>query len=115
MNNEFWAEPVGQRLKKCIGLVNCVLLLLNIVCCITYFSSRHEPKKVGNHWRNWDPSRSLSDVKAYDYKNGLIIYRNEEQSEPSKKFEWQRDERMYSDPATYYEDYYEDLYEYFHD
>lgn len=115
MNNGFWEEPAGRRLKRRIGLVSCILILFNIVCCVTYFASRVEPKKAGNHWRNWDSSRSLSDVKAYDYDNGLIIYRDEEPSEPAKTFEWQYDEQTYCDPATYYEDYYEDIYEFFHD
>jgi hypothetical protein len=29
------------------------------------------------HWKNWDKSRHVSEVKSYDYENGIIHYRDE--------------------------------------
>ena len=26
------------------------------------------------HWKNWDKSRHVSEVKSYDYENGIIHY-----------------------------------------
>lgn len=29
------------------------------------------------HWKNWDESRHVSEVKSYDYENDIIHYRDE--------------------------------------
>gem|GEM_PF-7022792 len=36
-HDSFWEEPFGQRLKKGIGLINCIIITLNTVCSIIYF------------------------------------------------------------------------------
>lgn len=36
------------------------------------------------HWKNWDGSRHLSEVKSYDYSNGIIHYRDEYVERPKE-------------------------------
>lgn len=38
------------------------------------------------HWKNWDESRHLSEVKSYDYENGIIHYRDELIREKPREF-----------------------------
>lgn len=37
------------------------------------------------HWKNWDESRHLSEVKSYDYSKGIIHYRDEYTGERPKE------------------------------
>lgn len=102
-------------MKKIIGLMNCIIIVLNTVCSIHYFRSRPEPVPHKNPWFNYDPARPVTDIKELDYNRRWIIYRDEEPKREVREFQWKPDRRMYKEPANFYEDYYEELYEYFHD
>ena len=103
MNDErFWNEPAGRRLAGCLGV--------SVVVGVAFWPPRRE-----NPWRNYDPSRPITDVKALDYDRRWILYRDEELRKSLQTFSWATDGRMYNDPANCYEDYYEELYEYYHD
>lgn len=113
--DSFWGEPPGRRLKRVVGSVNCIIIVLNTVCFLSYFRSRPEPTPRENPWFNYDPARPVTDIKELDYNRCWIIYRGEEPKREIREFRWNLDRRMYAEPANGYEDYYEELYEYFHD
>lgn len=113
--DSFWEEPFRRRLKRIIGLINCLIIVVNTVCAIHYFRSRPKPVSRENPWLNYDPARPVSDIKELDYDRRWIIYRDEEPKREIREFQREPDCRMYQEPANCYEDYYEELYEYFHD
>lgn len=48
------------------------------VICILWDSKTVPPTpNTEPHWKNWDKSRHVSEVKNYDYENGIIHYRDE--------------------------------------
>lgn len=114
-DSSFWYEPAGQRLAGCLGLMAGGLLLLCIASVVVYYCNRPNPVVHTSPWRNYDPSRPVTDIKELDYDRGLIIYRGEELQRPIRELRPTYDSRTYDDPESYYEDYYEDIYEYFHD
>lgn len=67
------AKTLWEAAKK--GIV-----IFGIFCgiCIVWDAVQkpEEPDRTP-HWKNWDGSRHLSEVKSYDYKNGIIHYRDE--------------------------------------
>lgn len=114
-DSSFWHEPAGQRLAGCLGLTAGGLLLLCIVSTVAYYCNRPDPVVHMIPWRNYDPSRPVTDIKELDYDRGLVIYRGEEPQRPIRELSPIYDCWMYDNPENYYEDYYEDIYEYFHD
>lgn len=116
MNEEsFWNEPAGQRLVGCLGVFVFVGIVFCLISLGVYYTTRQTPPRRENPWRNYDPSRPITDVKALDYEHQLIIYRDEKPRQSQQEFSWPLDGRMYEDPINCYEDYYEELYEYYHD
>lgn len=108
-------EPAGRRLAGCLGVSVVVGMAFCLICLGVCYCNRQTPLRRENPWRNYDPSRPISDVKALDYDRRLILYRDEEPRKSLHTFSWPADGRMYDDPANCYEDYYEELYEYYHD
>lgn len=111
----FWHEPTGERLAGCLGLTIGGFILFCILCLIANYCNRRDPATHETPWLNNDPTRPVTDIKELDYNRRLIIYREEEPSQPLQEFQWLPDNKMYDEPDNYYEDYYEDIYEYFHD
>lgn len=58
-----------------------IILGITAFCmvCIVVNECNH-PKKPDrtSPWKNWDDSRDLSEVRSYDYANGIISYRDDE-------------------------------------
>lgn len=118
MNDErFWNEPAGRRLAGCLGVSVVVGVAFCLICLgfYYYYGNRQAPPRRENPWRNHDPSRPITDVKALDYDCQRILYWDEEPRKSLQTFSWPTGSRMYDDPANCYEDYYEELYEYYHD
>lgn len=58
-----------------------IILGITAFClvCIVVNECTHPPKADRTSpWKNWDDSRDLSEVRSYDYTNGIIHYRDEE-------------------------------------
>lgn len=116
MNDErFWNEPAGRRLAGCLGVSVIVGVAFGLTCLGFYYRNRQASPRRENPWRNYDPSRPITDVKALDYDRRWILYRDEGPRKSLQTFSWPTDGRMYNNPANCYEDYYEELYEYYHD
>lgn len=109
-----------QQIKELIRLTwhhtKYFYLTLTLIAIALYLYdhlSKEERTKPECYWKNIDKSRNASDIKAFDYENGLVIYRSEgkyrgyEQSvsQPTNGYftDW-------SDVSDYY-----DLHEYYHD
>lgn len=52
------------------------------------------------HWKNWDESRHLSEIKSYDYKNGIIHYRDESTGERPRELNLHRSSGSYGSGIT---------------
>lgn len=68
-----------DEIKTICKFLQKALIWFFIVYALCIFAYRDKPKDPPKptYWKNWDSTRSLSDVKAYDYDNGLIIYRSD--------------------------------------
>lgn len=67
------AKTLWEAIKKWI-----IGISLFCAICIIWDAKTVPPiPDTTPHWKNWDNSRHLSEVKSYDYKNGIIHYRDE--------------------------------------
>lgn len=109
-----------QQIKELIRLTwhhtKYFYLTLTLIAIALYLYdhfSKEECTKPECYWKNIDKSRNASDIKAFDYENGLVIYRPEgkyrcyEQSDSHPTNDYFTD---WSDVSDYY-----DLHEYYHD
>ena len=67
------AKTLWDGIKK--GIIG-----VSVFCavCILWDAKTVSPTpNTKPHWKNWDGSRHLSEVKSYDYENGIIHYRDE--------------------------------------
>lgn len=58
-----------------------IILGITAFClvCIVVNECTNPPKADRTSpWKNWDDSRDLSEVRSYDYANGIIHYRDDE-------------------------------------
>lgn len=106
-----WNEPAGRRIIGYLWL----LVVFCMICTSVRHCNRRTSARRENPWRNNDPSRPVTDIKALDYNRLMIIYRDEEPPKQLREFAWPSADRMYLDQDNCYEDYYEMLYEYYHD
>lgn len=68
------AKTIWAFLNRCL----LVLAIFMGFCIVWEKTNQPEPIDRTPHWKNWDNTRSLSEVKWYDYENGIIHYRDEE-------------------------------------
>lgn len=49
-----------------------------MVCIVVNECNHPQKPDRTSPWKNWDDSRDLSEVRSYDYANGIIHYRDDE-------------------------------------
>lgn len=67
------AKTIWEAAKKMIIGVSAFC----VVCMLWDAKTVPTTPDTTTHWKNWDGSRHLSEVKSYDYSNGIIHYRDE--------------------------------------
>lgn len=67
------AKTLWEAVKK--GIIGVSAFC--VVCMLWDAKTVPPTPDATPHWKNWDGSRHLSEVKSYDYSNGIIHYRDE--------------------------------------
>lgn len=66
------AKTLWEAVKK--GIIGVSAFC--VVCMLWDAKTVPPTPDATPHWKNWDGSRHLSEVKSYDYSNGIIHYRD---------------------------------------
>ena len=74
------AKTLWEAVKK--GIIGVSAFC--VVCMLWDAKTVPPTPDATPHWKNWDGSRHLSEVKSYDYSNGIIHYRDEYVERPKE-------------------------------
>ena len=74
------AKTLWEAVKK--GIIGVSAFC--VVCMLWDAKTVPPTPDATPHWKNWDRSRHLSEVKSYDYSNGIIHYRDEYVERPKE-------------------------------
>lgn len=74
------AKTLWEAVKK--GIIGVSAFC--VVCMLWDAKTVSPTPDATPHWKNWDGSRHLSEVKSYDYSNGIIHYRDEYVERPKE-------------------------------
>lgn len=74
------AKTLWEAVKK--GIIGVSAFC--VVCMLGDAKTVPPTPDATPHWKNWDGSRHLSEVKSYDYSNGIIHYRDEYVERPKE-------------------------------
>ena len=85
------AKTLWVFLTKCLW----GFALFAVICIIWNSCNKHEPSEKKPHWIN-QGERPLTEVKWYDYSNGVIHWRDEYPSKPQ--------EIIYTTRRSYHDD-----------
>lgn len=74
------AKTLWEAVKK--GIIGVSAFC--VVCMLWDAKTVPPTPDATPYWKNWDGSRHLSEVKSYDYSNGIIHYRDEYVERPKE-------------------------------
>lgn len=74
------AKTLWEAVKK--GIIGVSAFC--VVCMLWDAKTVPPTPDATPHWKNWDGSGHLSEVKSYDYSNGIIHYRDEYVERPKE-------------------------------